>query len=59
VNLALLNPDIQVPVAPNKPPEPTPTSVTPRATECVVELKQMNSNRSEARGAPAAVVAHL
>jgi len=44
---------------PNKTPEPTPTSVTPRAFESVVELKQMNPDRFEARGAPAAVVAHL
>ena len=44
---------------PNKAPEPTPTSVTPRAIEGVVELKQMNLSRFEAHGAPAAVVAHL
>jgi hypothetical protein len=43
----------------NKTPEPTPTSVTPRAIECMIEMKQMNPNRSEARGAPAVVVAHL
>ena len=44
---------------PNKPPEPTTTAVTPRAFESVVEMKQMNRSRFEARGAPAAVVAHL
>jgi hypothetical protein len=49
----------QVPGTPNKSPEPTPTAVTPRAIECMVELKQMNLNRFEAHGAPAAVVAHL
>jgi hypothetical protein len=54
-----VTPEIRVPALPNKPPEPTTTSVTPRAIECVVELKQMNRNRFEARGAPAAVVAHL
>jgi hypothetical protein len=43
---------------PNKAPEPTPTAVTPRAIECVVEMKQRNPNRSAARGAPAAFVAH-
>jgi hypothetical protein len=58
-SLASATPEIQVPAVPNKTPEPTTASVTPRAIECVVELKQMNSNRSEARGAPAAVVAHL
>jgi hypothetical protein len=44
---------------PNKSPEPTPTAVTPRAIEWVVEMKQMNRSRFVARGAPAAVVAHL
>jgi hypothetical protein len=58
-SLASLTPEIQVPAVPNKAPEPTTTSVTPRAIECVVELKQMNSDRSEASGAPAVVVAHL
>jgi hypothetical protein len=58
-SLDSLAPDSQVPALPNKPPEPTPTSVTPRAIECAVELKQMYRNRFEARGAPAAVVAHL
>jgi hypothetical protein len=58
-SLDSLAPDSQVPALPNKTPEPTTTAVTPRAIECVVELKQMNRNRFEARGAPAAVVAHL
>jgi broad specificity phosphatase PhoE len=45
--------------APNKAPEPTPTAVTPRAMEDKSQLKQWICNRDEARGAPAAVVAHL
>jgi hypothetical protein len=32
-SLASVTPEIQVPAMPNKAPEPTPTSVTPRATE--------------------------
>jgi hypothetical protein len=44
---------------PNKAPEPTPGSVTPRATERVVESKQMSADPDVARGAPAPVVAHL
>jgi hypothetical protein len=44
---------------PNKAPEPTPTAVTPRATEMNIEVKPWNCNRNEARVVPAAVVAHL
>jgi hypothetical protein len=44
---------------PNKALEPTPTAVTPRAVEMVIEVKQWICNRDEARGAPAAGVAHL
>jgi hypothetical protein len=58
-SLDSLAPDSQVPALPNKPPEPTTTSVTPRAIECIAELKRMNPSRFVARGAPAAVVAHL
>jgi hypothetical protein len=47
------------PQKPNKAPEPTPTAVTPRAMEVKFEMKQWICNRDEARGAPAAVVAHL
>jgi hypothetical protein len=47
------------PQTPNKAPEPTPTAVTPRAVEVNFEMKTRNFNRDEARGAPAAVVAHL
>jgi hypothetical protein len=47
------------PKPPNKAPEPTPTAVTPRAMEMNIEVKPWNGNRNEARGAPAAVVAHL
>jgi predicted transcriptional regulator len=43
----------------NKAPEPTPTAVTPRAMEIMIELKQWICNRDEARVVPAAVVAHL
>jgi hypothetical protein len=50
----LSNPD-----KPNKAPEPTPTAVTPRAMEVNFEMNRWNCNRDEARGAPAAVVAHL
>ena len=45
--------------APNKTPEPTLGSVTPRATESVSEVKWKNVIRSVARGAPAPSVAHL
>ena len=44
---------------PNKAPEPTPGSVTPRATVSVFEVKRENVIRIAARGAPAPVVAHL
>ena len=44
---------------PNKAPEPTPPSVTPRASESVFEMTPRNVNRSDARGAPAGGVAHL
>jgi hypothetical protein len=47
------------PKPPNKAPEPTPTAVTSRAMEVNFEMKTRNCNRYEARGAPAAVVAHL
>jgi hypothetical protein len=44
---------------PNKAPEPTPTAVTPRASSGMMKMKQLKVNRYVARGAPAAVVAHL
>ena len=44
---------------PNKAPEPTSTSVTPRAFECMSELNPKNPARNAARGAPAVAVAHL
>ena len=44
---------------PNKAPEPTPGTVTPRAIASVFEVKPQNPIRSVARGAPAPVVAHL
>jgi hypothetical protein len=44
---------------PNKAPEPTPGSVTPRAMARVIESKGWNADSDEARGAPAPVVAHL
>ncbi len=44
---------------PNKAPEPTPVSVTPRADSRVVEMKLWNQKRSEARVTPATGVAHL
>ena len=44
---------------PNKAPEPTPTSVTPRALSGVSTMKQQNEARLAARVAPAVVVAHL
>ena len=43
----------------NKAPEPTTTSVTPRATEREIEMKQRDEFQSEARVVPAVVVAHL
>ena len=45
--------------SPNKAPEPTAGSVTPRAFERVIELKPQNASRDTARGAPAPAVAHL
>ena len=47
------------PKPPNKAPEPTTTSVTPRAILRSSEVKQRTEARSEARVVPAAVVAHL
>ena len=44
---------------PNKSPEPTPGSVTPRAIVRAVELKPVNANRDAARVVPAPGVAHL
>jgi hypothetical protein len=44
---------------PNKAPEPTPTSVTPRAFSRVMKVKRQIAVRIPARGAPDAVVAHL
>jgi hypothetical protein len=46
-------------VWPNKAPEPTPTAVTPRASLRMMKMKQLKVDRHVARGAPAAVVAHL
>jgi len=45
--------------APNKAPEPTPTSVMPRAISRVTEAKQWNAEPNPARVMPDAVVAHL
>jgi hypothetical protein len=44
---------------PNKAPEPTPGSVTLRATSRVIELKRRTADRHAARSVPAPVVAHL
>jgi len=44
---------------PNKAPEPTPTSVTPRAIVRLIDRKTPTANRNVARGVPAVVVAHL
>jgi hypothetical protein len=49
----------KAPKPPNKAPEPTPGSVTPRATSRVMKLKQKIADRNLARGAPAPGVAHL
>jgi hypothetical protein len=43
----------------NKAPEPTPTSVMPRAISRVAVLKQWNVEPNPARVMPDAVVAHL
>ena len=44
---------------PNKAPEPTACSVTPRAIEGEAEMKQQKESRSAARVAPEHAVAHL
>jgi hypothetical protein len=44
---------------PNQPVQPTPGSVTPRASHSHFEMKPRNTNRHAARGAPAPVVADL
>ena len=44
---------------PNKAPEPTTMSVTPRAILRAIEMNPRNPNRDAARVAPAMVVAHL
>ena len=44
---------------PNKAPEPTTMTVTPRAIVGGFEMKPQTPNRYAARGAPAMVVAHL
>ena len=44
---------------PYKAPEPTSTSVTPRALSSTLEMKHRTEERSEARVAPAVAVAHL
>ena len=44
---------------PNKAPEPTPGSVTPRAFSRISDMKPQTPLRHAARGAPAPVVAHL
>ena len=46
-------------IPPNKALEPTSTSVTSRAIEFILEMKQMSPDRNAARGAPAVAVAHL
>ena len=45
--------------SPNKAPEPTAGSVTPRAFVGVAESKPQTENRDAARGAPVPAVAHL
>ena len=50
---------IQVAAPPNKTPEPTACSVTPRAIEGKAEMKPQNANRFAARVAPEQAVAHL
>ncbi len=47
------------PERPNKAPEPTRGSVTPRAVEVLFRMKNPTANRHTARGAPAPRVAHL
>jgi len=46
-------------VSPNKAPEPTPTSVMPRAISRVAEIKRWSAEPNPARVMPDAVVAHL
>jgi hypothetical protein len=47
------------PYFPNKAPEPTACSVTPRAIAGKAEMKQWKEHRPAARGAPEQAVAHL
>jgi GNAT superfamily N-acetyltransferase len=56
---ALMAHSFQATKLPNKAPEPTPTAVTPRAIEMKFERSNWIVEPNEARGAPAAVVAHL
>jgi hypothetical protein len=56
---ALMTHSIQATKPPNKTPEPTPTAVTPRAIDMKIEWKKWIAESNEARGAPAAGVAHL
>ena len=44
---------------PNKAPEPTRATVTPRAIEMKTEMKPLTTGSLAARGAPVARVAHL
>ena len=46
-------------IQPNKAPEPTTFAVTSRATECLAESRAWAVRRTDARAAPAKVVAHL
>jgi len=46
-------------VSPNKTPEPTPTSVMPRAISRVTESKRWSAESNPARVMPDVVVAHL
>jgi hypothetical protein len=50
---------MKAPKPPNKAPEPTSCSVTPRAIEAEAEMKQRKEGRSAARVAPEQAVAHL
>jgi hypothetical protein len=56
---ALMTHSFQATKPPNKAPEPTPTAVTPRASSPMMKMKQLKVDCHVARGAPAAVVAHL
>jgi hypothetical protein len=51
--------DFGHPTQPNKAPEPTTRSVTPRAFLRISEMKLQTRNRHAARVAPERVVAHL